>query len=77
MIQFADQVKLLSCLLMAREAVQAEAVVDVLKTALIDLAAVLAHINCKEFPVTGRGIESLLLFDLISVGTNCKTEPSG
>src|SRR6476620_2698388 len=62
-VLFADQVKLLSRLLVAREAVQAEAVVYVLKTALIDFAAVLAHINRKEFPVAGRGIESLLLFD--------------
>src|SRR5215475_11244893 len=63
MVLFANQVKLLSCLLMAGEAVLAEAVVDVLETALIDFAAVLAYIDRKEFPVSGRGIESFPLFD--------------
>ena len=63
MVLFANQVKLLSCLLMAGEAILAEAVIDVLETAFIDFAAVLAHINRKEFPVSGRGTEPFLLFD--------------
>ena len=63
MVLFANQVKLLSCLLMTGEAVLAEAVIDVLETALIDFAAVLAYIDRKEFPVSGGGIESFLLFD--------------
>ena len=63
MLLFADQIKLFSCLLMAREAIHTEATVYVLKAVLINSAAILTHINRKEFPVAGRGIESLLLFD--------------
>jgi len=63
MVLFTDQVKLFSCLLMARETVQAEVVVYVLEAALIYFAAVPAYINRKEFLVAGRRIESLLLFD--------------
>jgi hypothetical protein len=44
------KVKFFSCLLMAGEAIQAEAVVDILETALIYFAAVLARIDRKKIP---------------------------
>jgi hypothetical protein len=39
MVLFADQIKFLSCLLMAGKAVQTETIIYVFETALIDLAA--------------------------------------
>ena len=63
MILFTDQIKFLSCQLMTGKAVQTETIIYVFETALIDLAAVLAHVNGKELPVMGGGIEAFLLFD--------------
>lgn len=65
MVLFTDQIKFLSCLLMTGKAVQTETIIHVFETALIDLAAVLAHVNGKELPVMGCGIEAFLLFDLL------------
>ena len=48
MVEFADQIKLLSRLLMACEAIHSEAVVYVLKAALIDFAAALVTSIAKN-----------------------------
>jgi hypothetical protein len=64
MVLFADQVKLCSRSMMVCEADQAKAVLYILKSALIDFATLLAHIDGKEFPVAGQGTESLAVSSL-------------
>ena len=77
MVLFADQVKLFSCLLMAREAVHAEAVVYVLETALINFAAVRLTSIAKNSQSRVVGLNPFFCLIMTSVGTNCTTEPSG